>query len=64
MKNKQSVVTASTLANAAELTAAIASEILGGEVAETFAGAPLNKDMLHQLSMSVFQKKINHITGV
>jgi hypothetical protein len=47
-----------TLGNAAELVAQVAEKVLGKEVADTFAGSPLSKDMVHQLSQSVFQKKI------
>lgn len=58
MKNITTLTTIVTLGNAAELVAQVAENVLGKEVANTFAGSPLTKDMIYQLSQSVFQKKI------
>jgi hypothetical protein len=63
MKNAQSVTTIVTLGNAAELTAAVAEKILGGEVADTFSGAPLTKELVYQLAQTTFQKKIAQDLG-
>lgn len=52
-----------TLGNAAELVARVAENVLGKEVADSFAGSPLSKDMVHQLAQSSFQKKIGQELG-
>ncbi len=63
MKNQMTLTTIVTLGNAAELVARVSENVLGKEVAETFAGSPLSKDMVHQLAQSNFQKKISQELG-
>lgn len=59
MKHKQTLTTLVTLGNAAELVALAAEKVLGVEVASTFAGAPLGRDIIHQQAQSIFQRKID-----
>lgn len=63
MKNAMTLTTVVTLGNAAELVAQVSKEVLGKEVADTFAGSPLSVDMVHQLSQSAFQKKVSQELG-
>jgi len=55
MKFKDSVTTAVTLAVAGELVAAIAGHVVGKEVADNVAGAPLSKEMVLTLAQSEFE---------
>lgn len=59
MKFKDSVTTAVTLAAAGELVAEIASHVVGKEVADSVAGAPLNKEMMLSLAQSEFEKTLS-----
>lgn len=59
MINEQSEITLTTLANGAELVAAIATEILGGALSSTVNGAPMNNQAVYALSASVFQSEIS-----
>lgn len=59
MKFKDSVTTAVTLAAAGELVAAIAGHVVGKEVADNVAGAPLNKEMMLNLAQSEFEKTLS-----
>ncbi len=52
-----------TLGNAAELVARVSEQVVGKEVANSFAGSPLSKDMIHQIAQSNFQKKIGEELG-
>ena len=58
MKFKDTLTTLGTLGNAAELVASVSEKVLGGEVAATFGGSALSRDVVLQLAQSTFQKKI------
>lgn len=63
MRNAMTLTTIVTLGNAAEVVAKVAEKVLGQEVANTFGGSPLSKELVNQLSMSVFQKKVATVLG-
>ncbi len=63
MKNMMTLTTIVTLGNAAELVARVSEQVVGKEVANSFAGSPLSKDMIHQIAQSNFQKKIGEELG-
>lgn len=63
MQKRLTLTTMVTLANSIELITGVAEKILGNEVATSFAGASLNKDMISQLAQSVFQKEIAKAMG-
>ena len=58
MKDKNSIVTAVTLANASELAVNIAQQVLGGDVSDSLRGTPLNRSVLHNLAQARFQTKL------
>lgn len=61
MKLLQSEQTLVTLANGAELVANIAIEIAGNEIADTFKGSQLTRDVIHNLAYSQFQNKFSNL---
>lgn len=63
MKDINSVTTAVTLANAADLAANIAMGVLGNQVAATFAGQPLTRAGLYELAQVTFQAKVATYQG-
>ena len=63
MQNQNSVITAATLANAADLAANIALGILGNEVAATFNGSTMTRAAIYELSLVTFQGKISTYLG-
>jgi hypothetical protein len=63
MINEKSVTSLVTLANAAELAAAIAQEVVGGDISDTIEGNTLTQDALYALTMSAFQKKLKTYRG-
>jgi len=63
VKNMMTLTTIVTLGNAAELVARVSEQVVGKEVANSFAGSPLSKDMIHQIAQSNFQKKIGEELG-
>ena len=58
MKNMQTVVTLVTLGNAAEVVARTAERVLGGEVADTFGGTPLTREIIYQQAHSSIEKAL------
>lgn len=58
MKNEQSETTLTTLANGAELVAAIAAEVLGSALSSSVNGAEMNNRAVHSLAASVFQSEM------
>ena len=63
MKNVESANTLVVLANASELVAAIAGEVLGDGIASTFAGAELTTNAIHQLAQTQFQATVSTYLG-
>lgn len=63
MKYQNSITSVVTLANAAELVARASEQVMGQQSTQTFAGSPLNKEMLLQLSVSNFNKTISQQVG-
>jgi hypothetical protein len=61
MKHIESERTVVAIANAAELVAAVAMEVMGNDVANTFNGSPITRSMVHDLSITTFQN--NHLHG-
>ena len=58
MKYKDSAFTAVTLAAGGELVAEIAAGVLGQDVADSIAGAPVNKEMVLSMAQSSFEKQL------
>lgn len=63
MKNKQSTTSVVVLANAGELVRTIAQGVLGNDVADTFAGSELSRDIVHGLAQSRFQASLSKQMG-
>jgi len=63
MKNLQSGTTLTTLANGAELVAAIAADLLGDALPDTVNGSVLSKEALYSLAQTAFQATINSSLG-
>lgn len=63
MKNAQTVTTLVTLGNAAEIVARTAERVLGGEVADTFGGTPLTREIIYQQAHSSFEKSLGKQLG-
>jgi hypothetical protein len=55
MKSRESEKTLVTLANATVLTRTIVQGVLGNDVADTLAGAPLTTDVINQIAQAKFQ---------
>lgn len=64
MKNKESVRTLVVLANASELVVAISQQVIGNEVADTFNGSPLSRELIHNLAQTTFQGSVSNQLGV
>jgi hypothetical protein len=63
MKNIASLQTVVTLANAAELTAGIAKEVLGNDVADMVDGNELTTDVVRDIALAHIQSKLAIHTG-
>jgi len=63
MKFQNTAQTIVTLANGAELVAQIAEKVLGGDVADTVEGTPLNKGAITNLAMARFQMNLQTYRG-
>lgn len=63
LNKPQSITTLLTATNAAELICAVSEKVLGDDVATSFAGAELNKQMISQLAQSVFEREISQSMG-
>lgn len=63
MKNINSVTTAVSLANGADLVANIAMGVIGNEVANTFNGVPLTRAAIYELAQVSFQAKVATYQG-
>lgn len=63
MVNVESLQTVTTLANAAELTAAIAKEVLGNDVADMVEGNELTADVVRDIALAHIQSKLAIFTG-
>jgi len=59
MRHQKSVETLATLANGAELVAAIAFEVLGNEVADTLNGSPITRSVVYNLAQTRFQASLS-----
>lgn len=57
-KHMQSAGTLVTISNALELVSSVSEKLLGGEVANTFSGAPMGRGLVQQLALSSFQKNL------
>lgn len=55
MKNRESEVTLVAIANAAELARVVVQGVVGNDVADTIAGAPLTSDIINQLVLAKIQ---------
>lgn len=55
MIHKQTEKSVCTLANGAELVFNIVAGVLGNEVADTFNGSPLTRDVIYQSAQTQFQ---------
>lgn len=53
-----------TLANASELVVSIAHNIVGNEIADTFNGSPLSRELVHKLAQTVFHTSLSKYIGV
>lgn len=63
MKNQASERTLVTLANASELVVGISQSIIGNEVADTFNGSPLSRELIHHLAQTTFQSNVAQYLG-
>ncbi len=63
MVNMESLQTVVTLANAAELTAAIAKDVLGNDVADMVEGNELTTDVVRDIALADIQSKLAIHTG-
>jgi hypothetical protein len=59
MKNLSSLQTVLTVANAAELTAAIAKEVLGNDVADSVEGSELTSDVVRDIAVAQIQQNLS-----
>jgi len=53
-----------TLANASELVVAITHNIVGNEIADTFNGSSLSRELIHSLAQTTFQSSLAGHIGV
>jgi hypothetical protein len=63
MKHRETERTVVTLANASELVILVAQNIVGNEVADTFNGNPLSRDLIHNLAQTTFQGALSTHLG-
>lgn len=63
MKHRETAISLSTLANAAELVAVVCGELLGNELADQVAGSDLTRSTLHQLAQARFRKELGQALG-
>jgi len=63
MKNLSSLQTVVTLANAAELTAGIAKEVLGNDVADSIEGSELTSDVVRDIALAQIQTNLSTHNG-
>lgn len=64
MKTQQSEKTLVVLANASELVCCIAQGVIGNEVADTFNGSPLTREVIYQSAQAQCQKAVStHTKG-
>jgi hypothetical protein len=63
MKNITSLQTVVTLANAAELTAGIAKEVLGNDVADAVEGSELTSDVVRDIALAQIQSNLSTHNG-
>lgn len=59
MNNLSSLQTVLTVANAAELTAAIAKEVLGNDVADSVEGSELTSDVVRDIAVAQIQQNLS-----
>ena len=64
MKHLESERTLVTLANASELVISITQNVVGNDIADTFNGSPLSRELIHSLAQTSFRAAINKSTGV
>ena len=64
MKLKESQTTLVTLANGAELVRTIAQGVIGNDIADTFDGSPLTREVLYNLAQTEFQSAVAKNVGV
>jgi hypothetical protein len=63
MKNIASLQTVATLANAAELAAGIAKEVLGNDVADAVEGSELTADVVRDIALAQIQSNLSTHNG-
>lgn len=60
MKNTASLQSVATVANAVELVAGIAKEVLGNDVADMVQGTELNSDAVRSIAATQIQAEFTH----
>lgn len=60
---KQSEITLTTLANAGELVQGLVRHVMGNEIADTFNGSPLTRQVLLDLAQTQFQAETAKFLG-
>lgn len=63
MKYPESERTVVTLANASEIVVAVTQCIAGNEIADTFKGSPLSRELIHTLAQTTFQSSLSKYLG-
>lgn len=63
MKHRETTISLSTLANAAELVAIVCSELVGNELADQISGSELTRSTFHQLAQARFRKELGQAVG-
>ena len=63
MKDKKSERTLVTLSNASELVVAVTQNVVGNEIADTFNGSPLSRELIHNLAQTTFQSGMSKYLG-
>jgi hypothetical protein len=63
MKMQGSEQTLVVLANAGELVSAIANEVMGNEVADSFAGSPLTRGIVYNMAQTQFKSTVSKYLG-
>ena len=64
MKHPESERTLVSLANASELVIGITHSIVGNEIADTFNGSQISRELLHKLAQTTFQTTLSKYIGV
>jgi hypothetical protein len=63
MKHRETERSLVTLANASELAIIVTQNIVGNEIADTFNGSPLSRELIHNLAQTKFQGSLSKYLG-